>query len=157
MTPEHKKILKALYLEHNKKKYPSTPDECRPNKYYNDKTANGLTTCIKDFLNNSGWQAERISVTGRRVDNLKGGNKPKAFGLVTKFGKTIFIKSTMTKGSADISATIKGKSVKIEVKIGSDTIKKDQTEYKKNIENAGGIYFIAKSFADFYEKYLLII
>jgi hypothetical protein len=156
MKKEHKKILQDLHLQSSKVKYPSMPDEYRPKKNYNDKTANGLTTCIKDFLNFSGWQAERISVTGRRI-NVGKTKKTNAFGTVKTVGNTMYIPSTMTKGSSDISATIKGKSVKIEVKIGADKQSEKQIEYQKNIEKAGGVYFIAKNFEDFYEFYLEMV
>ena len=66
----------------------------------------------------------------------------------------------MTKGTADISATIPiyaackiGLSVKIEVKIGKDRQSEDQKKYEKSIINAGGVYYIAKDFNSFYEWY----
>jgi hypothetical protein len=60
---------------------------------------------------------------------------------------------TGTRGTADISATIAGKSVKIEVKIGSDRQSPAQHEYQKAVEQAGGIYFIASSFEQFMDWY----
>jgi hypothetical protein len=64
------------------------------------------------------------------------------------------VKGTGTDGTADISATIKGRSVKIEIKIGSDRQSEAQRNYQHIIEKAGGIYFIAKDFAQFYSWYL---
>lgn len=157
MKKEHKQLLQVLHLEANRKKYPSISDEYRPKQVYNDVTANGLTACIKDFLNFSGWQAERVSVTGRRINVKAAKKKNTTFGQVSKIDKTMFIPSTMTKGSADLSATIKGRSIKIEVKIGADKQSELQKEYQKNIEKAGGIYFIVKNFDDFYNKYLELI
>lgn len=61
----------------------------------------------------------------------------------------------MTRGTADIHAIIKGKAVKIEVKIGKDRQSIFQKEYQKNVEKAGGIYYIAKDFDSFYEWYNL--
>lgn len=102
---------------------------------YKDDTANGLTRCIIDYINLKGYQAERINCIGTPIpvgDNL------------FRFGKT-----TMDTGTADVSATIKKLSVKIEVKVGTDTMKKDQWEYKSKIEKAGGVYLIARSFPNF--------
>jgi hypothetical protein len=62
-------------------------------------------------------------------------------------------KGTGTAGSADISATIKGRSVKIEVKIGKDRQSEAQKRYQENIEKAGGTYYIARNFDDFVEWY----
>jgi hypothetical protein len=71
-------------------------------------------------------------------------------------GKVIGItwtKSTSTPGSADISATIKGRSVKIEVKIGKDRQSEAQKRYQDAIESAGGVYIIARDFDSFVEWY----
>lgn len=62
-------------------------------------------------------------------------------------------KGTGTAGSADISATIKGRSVKIEVKIGKDRQSDAQKKYQEMIERAGGVYIIAKNFDEFVEWY----
>jgi hypothetical protein len=56
--------------------------------------------------------------------------------------------STSTKGSADISATIRGRSVKIEVK-QKDKQSEVQKRYQESIEAAGGTYFIARTFDEF--------
>ena len=52
----------------------------------------------------------------------------------------------MTKGSADISATIHGKSVKIEIKWGHDRQSQAKAKYQSEIEKAGGIYLIVHTF-----------
>lgn len=68
-------------------------------------------------------------------------------------GRIVWRKSNTTKGSADISATIAGRSVKIEVKIGPDRQSEAQRRYQAAIERAGGLYFIAKDFTSFVEWY----
>jgi hypothetical protein len=73
-------------------------------------------------------------------------------GRKQRIGSTKWVKSNMKKGSADISATINGRAVKIEVKIGKDRQSEAQKNYQAEIERAGGIYFIAKSFDDFLDK-----
>jgi hypothetical protein len=109
---------------------------------YKDQTANGLTKAICDFINYNGYQAERINTMGTAREKK------------TTDGRVIGVtwtKGTSTAGSADISATIKGRSVKIEVKIGKDRQSDAQKRYQENIERAGGTYYIATNFDDFVE------
>ena len=122
---------------------------------YSDKTANGLTKAIIAWINLNGYQAERISTTGRYVDNSK--IVTDVLGNRKKIGSGKYIKGTGTNGSADISATIKGKSIKIEVKIGKDKQSEAQIKYQQMIEKAGGIYFIAKNFDDFFNFYITLV
>jgi hypothetical protein len=126
-----------------------------PKTKFTDATANGLTKCIVRWLNLNGWQAERISTTGRYIDNSK--VVTDVLGNRKKIGTGKYIKGSGTNGSADISATIKGRSIKIEVKIGKDTQSDDQKKYQEMIEKAGGIYFIATDFDEFMMFYKGII
>ena len=128
-------IPKKLLIELWRNTLPERFKDMTP-RTYTDKTANGLTKMIIDWINFNGGQAERISTTGRYL-----------------VAQRKWIKGTGTKGSADISATIQGKSVKIEVKIGKDKMSEDQHKYKQSIESAGGIYYIAKDFDSFYVWY----
>lgn len=122
---------------------------------YSDKTANGLTKAIVKWITINGYQAERISTTGRWIDNSK--IVTDVLGNCKKIGSGKYIKGSGTKGSADISATIKGKSIKIEVKIGKDKQSEAQKDYQLSIEKAGGIYFIAKDFSSFIEFYNTLV
>lgn len=117
---------------------------------YTDKTANGLTKMIIDWINYNGGQAERINTTGRLI---KAKTYKDVMGITKTIGQDKWIKGTGTLGSADISATIQGKSVKIEVKIGRDKQSDVQKQYQEAIEKAGGIYYIAKDFDTFYNWY----
>lgn len=65
--------------------------------------------------------------------------------LFTRAGNPVKIG---TKGVLDIEATIKGRSVKIDAKIGKDRLKGDQVNYAKAVERAGGIAFAAWSVED---------
>jgi hypothetical protein len=141
------KELSLLKQSIDAKKYPNMPLDYIPLFKYTDKTANGLTRCIIDYLTLHGYQAERISTTGRMVDNTK--NYTNVLGITKQIGSKKWIKGSGTKGSADISATIKGKSVKIEVKIGKDRQSEHQKAYQQSIENSGGLYLIATSFEQF--------
>jgi len=146
-------ILKQLKLNESIKKRPNVPlyalEAALPK--YTDKTANGLTRCILDFLELCDYQVERINTMGRPIDNRK--QVTDVIGRTKTIGTMTWGKSTATKGSADISATIEGLSVKIEVKIGKDRQSEYQKIYQANIEKAKGQYWIVKNFADFYEKY----
>ncbi len=118
---------------------------------YTDKTANGLTRCIIDFLTFSGWQAERISNTGRMIDRRR--MYRDILGRKKQIGSMEWAKGTGAPGTADVSATIAGRSVKIEVKIGRDRQSKAQSSYQKKIEASGGVYFIAANMNEFLTWY----
>jgi hypothetical protein len=51
-----------------------------------------------------------------------------------------FIPSATRKGTADISATIKGRSVMIEIKVGKDKPRPEQLAEQQRERQAGGIY-----------------
>ena len=143
--------LEALALQDAQRRFPAAARHgALAPRTYSDRTANGLTKAIIDFLQLNGWQAERISVQGRCVDNTKvvtdvlGGRK--------RIGSVKWIPGQMTPGSSDISCTIKGRSVKIEVKI-KDRQSEAQMRYQEAIERAGGIYIIVRSFEEFYQWY----
>ena len=135
------------------------PSDYIPKYKYTDKTANGLTRCVIDWIIFNGGQAERINTTGRMLDNTKQVND--VMGINRTIGSKQYIKGTGTVGSADISSTIRmningrmiGVSVKWEVKIGKDRMSEHQKKYQLEIEGADGFYFIVKSFDDFIEKY----
>jgi hypothetical protein len=143
--------LKQLKQEAMLESYPNVPKYALSAPKYEDKTANGLTKCIIEFLQLSNHQAERINTMGRPIDNRK--QVTDVIGRTKTIGSMTWGKSTATKGSADISATIQGRSVKIEVKIGKDRQSEDQKVYQENIEKSGGQYWIAKNFDDFIKKY----
>lgn len=132
-----------------KQEHPNSPNYLIPSFKNDDTTANGLTSCIIEYLNMmEGCHAERISNEGRTIDTRK--TVTNVVGQVRQIGSIKRIKSSMQLGTADISATILGRSVKIEVKIGNDRQSQDQKEYQRQIENAKGYYLIAKNFEDFY-------
>jgi hypothetical protein len=146
--PASVKQLEAIMADDYLTKHPSLP----PLSYkFRDDNANGLTKCIITFLELKGWQAERISVTGRPIDNRK--TYTDVLGHKKTIGSITWVKSSMTKGSSDVSSTIYGMAVKWEVKIGSDSQKDEQKDYQKAIESAKGKYYIVKSFDEFLQYY----
>jgi hypothetical protein len=145
--------LTERYYKAMRSRYPSFPESYISPPKFKDNTANSLTRCIIDFINYTGGQAERINNMGRQIDNRK--TYSDTLGQSRTIGSITWVKGTGTNGTSDISATIHAKSVKIEVKIGADKQSDQQKEYQKQIEDAGGIYFIAKNFQSFYEWYNL--
>ena len=140
MKKEHSKTLHDLKVCKVLSKCPTYPVNYIPKTMYKDSTANGLTKAICDYINLHGYQAERINTMG--VAREKKTTSGKVIGVT-------WTKGTTTAGSADISATIKGRSVKIEVKIGKDRQSDAQKRYQEMIERAGGTYYIARNFDDF--------
>ena len=117
-------------------------------------TANGLTKAVIKFLTLSGWQAERISTTGRPID--KRYEYTDVLGHRKMAGSVKWIPGTIRRGSADISSTIMGRSVKWEVKI-KDKQSPDQKSYEQEIKKAGGYYFLIHNIDEFMEIYNKLI
>lgn len=65
--------------------------------------------------------------------------------LFTKDGRPVKIGK---KGTLDIAATIKGRAVWIDAKVGNDRLKLDQLKFAKAQARAGGIAFAAYSVDD---------
>lgn len=151
MNKENKKELVELAMKKKREKITMAfPTDYIPKPKYNDDTTNGLTKCVLDFLNfQDKCFAERISSTGRYVAGKTRINYHE--NKVVKEGK--WIKGSGTKGTADISATIKGKAIKIEIKFGKDRQSMAQKEYQRQTVTAGGIYLIVKNYDDFREWY----
>lgn len=130
-------LLKArekYYLDH----YAAARDFGVPIKRYSDKTANGLTNCIMDFLKYRGHYANRINTTGtmRKIN-----------------GKMTWTKGTTRRGTADIDVIVNGKPVKIEVKIGRDRMSDAQKAEQSRVQAAGGVYLVVKNMDQFYTWY----
>lgn len=125
--------VRELYRERDHSLFPNTPDHVRTYPAWIKQTTstNGLTKAIICYIQCLGWQAERISSSGRWVKGIG------------------YIRPTTTKGTADISATIQGKSIKIEVKNKKtkDKASSDQIKYGKTVDLTGGEYIIAKDLA----------
>lgn len=131
--------------------HPHMPEKYLAKAKYRDNSANGLTRCIIDYIRLLGGQAERINTTGVPIDRRR--EVTDVLGHSRTIGSIEWRKGGGTVGSADISATIKGRAVKIEVKIGKDRQSEAQRQYQAAIEQAGGLYFIAKDFTSFCEWY----
>ena len=138
-------------VEASRRRYPNVPEYALVPKKYHERSANGLTQMVIDWLRFHGWQAERINTTGRRIDNRK--TSIDVIGRARTIGKVEWIPTTGQKGSADISATVMGRSIKIEIKYGKDRQSDDQKKYQQDIERSGGVYLIVRKFDEFVEWY----
>lgn len=147
-------LLKELALQDSISRHPTLPAYARHVRTYNDRTANGLTRCIIDFLRFSGWQAERINCTGRPQDNTK--VVEDITGFSRRIGSVKWLPTSGQKGTSDISATIVGRSVKIEIKM-RDRQSPDQKSYQLQVEQSGGLYWLVRSFDEFMNFYNQLI
>jgi len=149
--PQTVKDLETMADLDNQQRHPNTPPKYLASSKYRDDTANGLTKCIIDFIRFDGGQAERINTMGVPVDTRQ--EVTDIMGHRRTIGSTQWRPSGGTTGSADISATIRGRSVKIEVKIGHDRQSDAQRKYQASVEQAGGVYYIAQNFTEFVSWY----
>ena len=144
------KALEALSYANDVARHPSCdPRYIAPRKYC-DRDANSLTKCVIDFIRLTGGMAERINCTGRYIDRTQVFTD--VVGRTRCIGSGQWIPTSGMKGTADISAVIQGRAVKIEIKI-RDAQSEDQKRYQQRIEAAGGIYLIVRSFAEFMDWY----
>jgi len=109
--------------------------------------ANGLTQAVVKFLLWSGCRATRVSSSGRIVK----APERQASGTVLQTAK--YIPGATRKGAADISSTIRGRSVMWEVKIGKDRASPEQLREQELERQAGGEYYFIKSFEEFIELF----
>jgi hypothetical protein len=92
-------------------------------------------------------RATRINSTGRLIDGLE--KQPSGAILTTKK----WIPGSTRKGTADISATILGRSVMMEIKIGKDRASDYQIVEQQRERKAGGIYEFISTPEQFFQLY----
>jgi hypothetical protein len=150
--------LIQLKLKQLQKQYPTFPPHAIPKPAYSDKTANGLSKMVCDFLNLSGHEAHPVKNTG--TPRIEYGMRDEVFNR-GQAKKITWTAGNIKKGIADISSTIKisinghiiGLHVEWEIKIGKDTMKPEQRQHEADVKAAGGEYFVIKTFDDFYAKF----
>lgn len=136
------------------KEYPSATNDfgALATNYPDVRKSNGLTRMILYFLKWQGWRATRINTMGKMVDKVE--RQQSGTELIVKG----WLPSTTRKGTADISATIKGRSVMLEIKISGDTRRPEQLREQELERQAGGVYeFIStpEEFFEWYDAFLL--
>ena len=134
--PKNLKELSKLANELKAQKHSDIISFALVKKVFKDKTANELTkTIIWDMY----WVREGVAY---RINN----------GAVFDKKRQVYRKGVQRKGIPDIIGIINGRFIGIEVKIGADRQSADQKEIEKEIKEAGGVYFIAKSYDDYLNK-----
>jgi len=151
MTSPALSALNALLDAESTRRYPNVPVPYIPKSKMKDTSANSLTQCILKWLRVNGHQAERINTQGRRMDQTR--VVTDCLGYKRQIGSVKWCPGTGTRGSADISAVMNGRAVKIEVKWGKDKISADQIKYAESVTKAGGVYVVARTFQGFWEWY----
>jgi len=143
--------LKNLYLENNRKKYPNLPEYARVTPSYTDKNTNGLTKCIVDYIQLNGYHVERTGCEGRVIDNRK--NITDVLGNIRTIGSLQRVYSSSQRGTSDLKAIVNGKFIAIEIKCKATNDRQSlhQKEYQRQVEQSGGIYFIAQTFSQFFD------
>ncbi|MBO9619888.1 MAG: hypothetical protein J7539_12735 [Niabella sp.] len=131
-----KQRLQQARETYMKQNYAACRDFGCPAKRYSDKTANGLTNCIMDWLKYFGHYANRINTTGtmRKIN-----------------GQMKWTKGTTRRGTADITAVLFGRHVAIEVKVGKDRMSDAQKAERDRVQRSGGIYITVKDMPQFCE------
>lgn len=148
--------LRLLKLNDLKRKYPNAYSASGGEDFIlkpmSDKTANGLTKCIIDWITLKGGYANRINTQGQaRIHKIPRYN---ILSGKTEYRDSVqWTPSTTRIGTPDIDAIIQGKAVKIEVKIGKDKLSEAQKKHLEDIARAGGLYYIAKDMESFVNWY----
>ena len=117
-----------------------TRKELFPTRPFTEKGANELTRSIEAFIRYTGNYADRINNTGIYDPKTKK-----------------FRRSNTRRGIADVMATKRiehqGRyfaiTVAIEIKYGNDKLSEYQLRIKDDIERAGGVYLVARTWDQF--------
>ncbi len=134
--PKNLKELGKLADQLNAEKHPLLPPHALVKKRFKDTTANDLTkTIIWDMYHIRGGVAYRIN-NGATYDARK----------------KVYRAGVQRKGIPDIIGIIDGRFFGIEVKIGKDRQSADQKIIEQEINDVGGVYFVAKSYDDYLNK-----
>lgn len=143
--------LKELHIADSKIKHPELPYYSSPD--FKVSTSNGLTKAVIHFLRLKDHQVERISSTGRYIDNSI--TSTNVMNQRVKIGSGCWIPGTSKNGSADISSTINSMSVKWEIKNAKTRDRQSdvQKHYQAEVEKSGGKYFIITSLSQFLNTY----
>lgn len=143
--------LRELHLADSRIKHPELPYHSAPT--FSATKTNDIAKCIKHFLKLKGHHCERTGNEGRVIDQRE--TFTDTVGISRTIGSFKRIRSSGTKGTSDLKASINGKFVAIELKNikTKDRISPAQIAYRSQVEASGGIYVIAESLAGFMNWY----
>jgi hypothetical protein len=122
-----------------------------PVKYPDVTKANGLTNFVMNFLKWNNHRSTRINVSGRLIEQPE----KQASGIV--LGTKKWMHSMTRKGTADISATIHGRSCMFEIKAGRDKPREHQLKEQELERSAGGQYefiYTPEQFLEWYDQFI---
>ena len=125
---------------------------CLP-KFPDVTTANGLTQFVVNFLDWNGSYGNRINTVGRVI---KAGRDIQTINGTIR-AKTVMIKGSTKKGTADVQAVINGRSLALEIKVGKDRMSEAQLKQQQAVQNAGGYYYVIRdvdTFLALYDKFM---
>jgi len=123
-----------------------------PVKYPDVTTHNGLINFMLNFLKWNNHRATRINNTGRIISSVTKGEAGGYFKDVKR------ITSSTRNGTADVSATILGRAVMLDAKVGNDKPSQAQLGEQQLERNSGGVYeFISHpdQFLEWYDQFIL--
>jgi hypothetical protein len=103
-------------------------------KYPKVETHNGLINFMLSFLKWNNHRATRINNQGRIISGIEPGEAGGYFKTIKR------IQSTTRNGTADVSATIKGRAVMLDAKVGMDKPSIAQLEEQELERASGGVY-----------------
>ncbi len=125
-------ILTELDYAAKRAAHPTVP--YLPRTKFSDTKSNGLTKCVIRCFELHHHEASRIASTGTYRADLKR-----------------FVHSQQKRGYPDVSATVRGRSVYVEVKAGKDTLSEVQKQTIARLEKSGAMVFIARDYTAFWE------
>ena len=111
------------------------------------KKANGLTRFVLQYLEWMEHRATRINSQGRLIEGLERGPTGNSISIKK------WVPGTTRRGTADISATIFGRSCMFEIKIGKDKASEFQLAEQAKERRAGGIYEFVTDPDQFFKLY----
>lgn len=151
--PPAVKLLERMADEAARAKYPDTPPSWLAPRRYRDDNTSGLTRCAIHFLRFKGHHCERTGNTGRPIDQRR--TFTDVVGRTRTVGSLKWIPGAGTNGTSDLKAIIDGRFVAIEIKCRAtnDRLSPAQKAYQMAVQEAGGLYVIARDFTQFMEWY----
>ena len=126
-----------------RQRYPNQPYLPKPETYFyqnikhREYLSRWLESVITRILNNNDeTMAKKVETVGAKVKN--------------KYGEEIWIKKRASKvGEPDIGATVKGRTVYFEVKIGHDRLSDEQLIFHERARKAGCLVFTVRTVDEF--------
>ncbi|WP_421827099.1 hypothetical protein [Larkinella sp.] len=134
MTPEKLEYVERV-LQHTRTKHPNMPKHGIPKPKTNFNSSNALTKAVLKTFEIHGLYAVRVQSQGQFDPQLK-----------------IFRKGTTRPGVSDVHCLLggSGRHCSIEIKYGQDKMSPAQRQTAKQVQESGGIYYVAKDFESFW-------